>query len=210
MGAIVAEHFGEDGFPDSAAAPVALLTLGELYLKDYVAQPSASSHLAVATAKLNQSYTSIRAPESGWVTEKSVEAGQYVQAGQSLFALVPKEVWVTANYKEDQIRRMRPGQTVEIAVDELCTSREVRLRSQDSDYSRPVDRAARRALTVYGGALQSSLAVALRLSRGSLGVRWWWLGTFGKPRRCLPTMPRDAPAPPGAGREAVAGVAPAK
>src|ERR1700677_762745 len=95
------------------------------------------------------------------------------------------------------------------AVDELCTSREVRLRSQDSDYSRPVDRAARRALTVYGGALQSSLAVALRLSRGSLGVRWWWLGTFGKPRRCLPTIPRDAPAPPGAGREAVAGVAPA-
>jgi membrane fusion protein (multidrug efflux system) len=72
-----------------------------------------------ATAKLNQSYTSIQAPESGWVTEKSVEAGQYVQAGQNLFALVPREVWVTANYKEDQIRRMRPGQTVEIAVDAL-------------------------------------------------------------------------------------------
>ena len=73
----------------------------------------------LSTAKLNQSYTRILAPESGWVTEKSVEPGQYVQAGQNLFALVPKEVWVTANFKEDQIRRMRPGQAVEIAVDAL-------------------------------------------------------------------------------------------
>ena len=73
----------------------------------------------LATAKLNQSYTRILAPESGWVTEKSVEPGEYVQAGQNLFALVPKAVWVTANFKEDQIRRMRPGQPVEIAVDAL-------------------------------------------------------------------------------------------
>ena len=73
----------------------------------------------LATAKLNQSYTRIEAPESGWVTQKSVEPGQYVQAGQNMFALVPKEVWVTANFKEDQIRRMRAGQTVEIAVDAL-------------------------------------------------------------------------------------------
>jgi membrane fusion protein (multidrug efflux system) len=73
----------------------------------------------LATAKLNQSYTRILAPDSGWVTQKSVEPGQYVQTGQNLFALVPKEVWVTANFKEDQIRRMRPGQRVEIAVDAL-------------------------------------------------------------------------------------------
>jgi len=73
----------------------------------------------LATAKLNQSYTRILAPESGWVTQKSIESGQYVQAGQNMFALVPKEVWVTANFKEDQIRRMHPGQTVEIAVDAL-------------------------------------------------------------------------------------------
>jgi membrane fusion protein, multidrug efflux system len=73
----------------------------------------------LATAKLNQSYTRIQVPDAGWVTQKSVEPGQYVQAGQNLFALVPEEVWVTANFKEDQIRRMRPGQTVEIAVDAL-------------------------------------------------------------------------------------------
>jgi membrane fusion protein (multidrug efflux system) len=73
----------------------------------------------LATAKLNQSYTRILAPESGWVTQKSVEPGQYVQAGQNLFALVPKAVWVTANFKEDQIRQMRPGQPVEIEIDAL-------------------------------------------------------------------------------------------
>ena len=73
----------------------------------------------LASAKLNQSYTKVWAPESGWVTQKSVEPGAYVQAGQNLFALVPKEVWVTANFKEDQIRQMRPGQPVEVEVDAL-------------------------------------------------------------------------------------------
>src|SRR5580704_4772855 len=73
----------------------------------------------LTSAKLNQSYTRVSAPESGWVTQKSVEAGAYVQAGQNLFALVPKQVWVTANFKEDQIRQMRPGQPVEVGVDAL-------------------------------------------------------------------------------------------
>jgi membrane fusion protein (multidrug efflux system) len=73
----------------------------------------------LASAKLNQSYTRVLAPESGWVTQKSVEPGAYVQAGQNLFALVPKQVWVTANFKEDQIRQMRPGQPVEVEVDAL-------------------------------------------------------------------------------------------
>jgi membrane fusion protein, multidrug efflux system len=73
----------------------------------------------LAIARLNQTYTEVRAPESGWVTQKAVEPGDYVQTGQSLFALVPKDVWVTANFKEDQISRMRPGQEVEVAVDAL-------------------------------------------------------------------------------------------
>jgi membrane fusion protein (multidrug efflux system) len=73
----------------------------------------------LAIARLNQTYTEVRAPESGWVTQKAVEPGDYIQAGQSLFALVPKEVWLTANFKEDQITRMRPGQEVEVAVDAL-------------------------------------------------------------------------------------------
>lgn len=73
----------------------------------------------LAAAQLNQSYTLVKAPEAGRVTQKSVEPGAYVQAGQNLFALVPKNIWVTANFKEDQIHKMRPGQPVQIAVDAL-------------------------------------------------------------------------------------------
>jgi membrane fusion protein, multidrug efflux system len=70
-------------------------------------------------AKLNESYTEIRAPEDGRVTQKAVEPGDYVQTGQTLFALVPANVFVTANYKEDQIGLMRPGQPVQIGIDAL-------------------------------------------------------------------------------------------
>jgi membrane fusion protein (multidrug efflux system) len=70
-------------------------------------------------AKLNESYTEIRAPEDGRVTQKAVQLGDYVQTGQTLFALVPANVFVTANYKEDQIGLMRPGQPVQIGIDAL-------------------------------------------------------------------------------------------
>jgi membrane fusion protein (multidrug efflux system) len=70
-------------------------------------------------AQLNDSYTQVFAPESGRVTNKSVEPGDYVQAGQNLLALVPTDIWVIANFKENQIRLMRPGQPVEIEVDAL-------------------------------------------------------------------------------------------
>ena len=71
------------------------------------------------TAQLNESYCEIRAPEAGRVTKKAVEPGNYVQTGQTLFALVPANVWVTANYKENQIGRMRTGQQAEIEIDAL-------------------------------------------------------------------------------------------
>jgi membrane fusion protein (multidrug efflux system) len=70
-------------------------------------------------AKLNESYTEIRAPEDGRVTEKAVEPGDYVQTGQTLCALLPANVWVTANYKEDQIGIMRQGQPAQIEIDAL-------------------------------------------------------------------------------------------
>jgi membrane fusion protein (multidrug efflux system) len=73
----------------------------------------------VQSAQLNQSYTEIQAPEDGRVTRKAVEPGDYVQTGQTILALVPKNVWVTANFKENQIGKMRPGQPVEIEVDAL-------------------------------------------------------------------------------------------
>ena len=71
----------------------------------------------VTQAELELSYTKIYAPETGRVTRKSVEEGALVQIGQPLMAIVPGDVWVTANFKENQIGRMTPGQSVEITVD---------------------------------------------------------------------------------------------
>ncbi|MGA7413568.1 MAG: HlyD family secretion protein [Bryobacteraceae bacterium] len=73
---------------------------------------------AVDQAKLNIQYTIITAPVAGLVTKKSVEVGQRVQPGEQLMTLVPlDDVWVTANYKETQLKRIRIGQKVEIEVD---------------------------------------------------------------------------------------------
>jgi len=71
----------------------------------------------MAQTRLSLSYTKIYAPCDGFVTKKGVEPGQFVQVGQSLLAIVSREVWVTANFKETQITRMRPGQPVVITVD---------------------------------------------------------------------------------------------
>lgn len=69
-------------------------------------------------ARLNLQYTEVRAPVSGIISQRSVEVGQIVQAGQPLLSIVPLEdIWITANYKENQLRNMRPGQTVTISVD---------------------------------------------------------------------------------------------
>lgn len=72
---------------------------------------------AVAQAELELSYTKLYSPDDGRVTNKSIEEGALVQSGQQLLAIVPGDVWVTANFKENQIGRMRPGQAVEITVD---------------------------------------------------------------------------------------------
>jgi membrane fusion protein (multidrug efflux system) len=72
---------------------------------------------AVDQAELELSYTKVYAPDSGRVTHKSIEPGALIQTGQPLMAIVPGEVWVTANFKENQIGRMRAGQSVELTVD---------------------------------------------------------------------------------------------
>src|ERR1700754_421654 len=71
----------------------------------------------LAQAELELSYTKIYAPEDGRVTRKSVEEGALVQIGQPLLAIVPGNVWVTANFKESQIGGMVAGQAVKITVD---------------------------------------------------------------------------------------------
>ena len=69
-------------------------------------------------AKLNLSYTKIVAPAAGIITRKSVEVDQNVSTGQNLLTLVSLEdLWITANFKETQLRHMSANQAVEIAVD---------------------------------------------------------------------------------------------
>jgi membrane fusion protein, multidrug efflux system len=73
---------------------------------------------ALEAAQLNLSYTDIVAPVAGVATHKQVEAGQIVQAGQGLLVVVPlQDVWVTANFKETQLKNMKPGQRAEVKVD---------------------------------------------------------------------------------------------
>jgi membrane fusion protein (multidrug efflux system) len=68
-------------------------------------------------AELNLSYTKIIAPLDARVTARTVQPGNYVQPGQALMALVPREVWVVANFKETQLTYMKPGQPVGLSVD---------------------------------------------------------------------------------------------
>ena len=73
---------------------------------------------ALEQARLNLSYTRIVAPISGIITRKSLELGQNVSVGQNLMTLVSLDgVWITANFKETQLRRMKQGQPVEIKLD---------------------------------------------------------------------------------------------
>jgi membrane fusion protein (multidrug efflux system) len=76
------------------------------------------AEVALSLAQLNLDDTAIRAPVAGVVSKKSVEAGQVVQPGQPLLAIVPlHDVWVLANFKETQLRRVRPGMRAEIVVE---------------------------------------------------------------------------------------------
>jgi membrane fusion protein (multidrug efflux system) len=73
---------------------------------------------AVEAAQLNLEYATVVAPVDGVATHKQVEVGQIVQQGQGLMVVVPlRDVWVTANFKETQLRSMKPGQTAEVKVD---------------------------------------------------------------------------------------------
>src|SRR4029078_13179386 len=75
---------------------------------------------ALAQAELNLQRTSITAPSAGVISRKSVEVGQVIQPGQQLFAILSQgDVWVTANFKETQLRHVQPGQRVTVDVDGL-------------------------------------------------------------------------------------------
>ncbi|HWW83501.1 MAG TPA: HlyD family secretion protein [Vicinamibacterales bacterium] len=79
-----------------------------------------TARATLAQAELNLQYTTVKAPVRGIVSKKGVNPGQVVQPGQPLFAIVEAEgVWVTANFKETQLRDMRPGQRATFDVDAL-------------------------------------------------------------------------------------------
>lgn len=79
----------------------------------------AQAEAALKAAQLNLTYTTITAPAEGRVGRKTAEAGEQVQSGQALMAIVGDNPWIVANFKETQVDRMRPGEAVEIQIDAL-------------------------------------------------------------------------------------------
>ena len=105
---------------DSATKKVAsqeaqIRLTGAQYVTASAAEKQAEAQLR--QAQLQLSYTRIFAPFDGRVTKKSVEPGNYIQPGQTLFSLVPPEVWVIANFKETELKQMKVGQSVSVRVD---------------------------------------------------------------------------------------------
>jgi len=83
---------------------------------------AARAQRAAALARVQQAqvvnnYLRIVAPQPGQVVNRQVDVGSYVSPGQQLLAIVPDEMWVTANFKETQLKNMRVGQPVEIRID---------------------------------------------------------------------------------------------
>jgi membrane fusion protein, multidrug efflux system len=126
----VVSHQTLDNDIASARSTAATLVAAQKKLAATEAQ-KAVAHSQVATAeanlksaaaqteqaRLNLSYTRVPAPQSGRIAHKNVAAGDYVQTGQDLMALVPTRLWITANFKETQLAHMRVGQPVDIEVD---------------------------------------------------------------------------------------------
>ncbi len=113
----------DDAMVSSAVAQLQVAALVPQNIKsaeDAVRQREAQVAQAeanLAQAEINLSYTEIHAPQDGSITSRNVDIGTFVQAGQQVFYIVSPEVWVTANFKETQLARMRQGQHVDISVD---------------------------------------------------------------------------------------------
>lgn len=77
----------------------------------------AAATAALQQAKLNLSYTRISAPVAGHIGRRAVETGQRILPGQPVFGIVSEDRWITANFKETQLRRIKVGQPVKIIID---------------------------------------------------------------------------------------------
>ncbi len=78
---------------------------------------AAQARAQLDLAEVNLSYCTLVAPQDGWVTQRNVERGSFVNVGGAVMALVAPQVWVTANFKESELDRMRPGQRARLSVD---------------------------------------------------------------------------------------------
>ncbi len=92
------------------------IAAAQAQVKQWDAQVDAAQ-AALDQAEINLGFTSVVAPQDGWITKRNVELGNFVQPGQQILAIVSPEIWITANLKETQLDRMRPGQKVVIHVD---------------------------------------------------------------------------------------------
>jgi membrane fusion protein (multidrug efflux system) len=106
----------EDAAQKKALAAAAELNVAKTNIGSAEAQVEAAK-AQLRFAQLQLQYTKVFAPESGKVTKRNVESGDFVSAGQPLLAIVRHERWVVANFKEVQLHRMRMGQPVEVRVD---------------------------------------------------------------------------------------------
>jgi membrane fusion protein (multidrug efflux system) len=112
-----------DAQVDQAQAQVQQADLVPQYIAEAEAQVTqlqaqvAFAHAQLEQAALNLSWTRVTAPQDGWITKRNVELGNYVQAGQSILSIVTPDIWITANFKESQLDRMRAGQKVDIGID---------------------------------------------------------------------------------------------
>ncbi len=80
----------------------------------------AQAEADLETARLNSGYTEIRSPIDGYVGNRAAQVGAYVTSGAYLLSIIPAEgLWVDANFKEDQLADMRPGQTATVVADVL-------------------------------------------------------------------------------------------
>jgi len=98
----------------------ALSTTGGAISKQDLDATRATFNVAAAQleqAKLNLEYTRITAPVDGRITRKNVEPGDYIQTGETLFSIVPHDIWIVANFKETQLTYMLPGQPATIRID---------------------------------------------------------------------------------------------
>jgi membrane fusion protein (multidrug efflux system) len=121
--ASTSQQLGADANLKSAKAQVAVAELvpeqireASSAVEERLAQV-AQAQAQLEQADLNLSYTEVRSPSDGFVTQRSVQLGDYVTAGSNMFLIVTPQVWITANFKESQLGRMRPGDAVDIKID---------------------------------------------------------------------------------------------